>query len=340
MKIEHYCYTRGLGMDYGHFALPDNISLESIDSIQHASSYLLGDRAKVNLDVPKWILIKGKDLIVWGICCNNKILCNEKHLDPGNRSVRGFFAMIISDYSMEDDIRLPFDINYFKQLYATEVEPYWDQRRGHINTSTGYLSGEYSFIKPSVQIPSGLLNEDIFRCRSLGDMNRCEIISSALALEDITLMIDNDDIGQAANSKAPFMNCVSASAEPGEFSVSRPCPKCGTLVDCFQENGICIDCKQKEDDAYIIDIEIDDEMDEKLRNELDNANRRIQDLESHVEYQIKMLKKRDLMIKFLIGALLIFALIFAYTQGDGLSVRTQPTRNGIEKTKTLNPFHP
>lgn len=78
------------------------------------------------LIAPSWALVKKEGYILWGIAILNNVLGNQSY-DDDARPVRGFFGFI-SDTPIS---RLPYDISYFKTLYATYVAPIWDS---HIQT--------------------------------------------------------------------------------------------------------------------------------------------------------------------------------------------------------------
>ena len=94
MKIYHYCYTRGLHIDYGNFSYPNDLAKVFVDRIRFMALSILGDGVQRDLSIPKWILYKEKDFTVWGIFCENRLLNSNKYVDHRNRPIRGFFAII------------------------------------------------------------------------------------------------------------------------------------------------------------------------------------------------------------------------------------------------------
>lgn len=319
MKIYHYCYTRGSHIDYGNFSYPNDIAKVFVDRIRFMALSILGDGVQRDLSIPKWILYKEKDFTVWGICCENRLLNSNKYVDHRNRPIRGFFAIIFEECN-DADVKLPFDVEYFKQLYALEVEPYWEQQELHKNKTVGFIPGEYNYICSSTNNLAIHLNTDVFRCKSLGNVNKKDVLSAALALDNVSLLIDNDNLEQATNRGGSFMNCLSTNVLEGEYPVKQKCPKCGLYVSAFADGQICIDCKKKESKKKF-EIKKEEDMDRKLKADLDVAARRIEDLESIIESDKKLLKKKNLLIRILLGVIIVLLLMLSYAYKDSLSVK-------------------
>lgn len=295
-------------MDYGAFSDSTCLSQKVRNEIRYKILALLGNGSH-DLKIPKWILLKDEENIIFGVCCENRILTEgDKWVDNKSRSIRGFFAIILSDYNIIE-VKLPFDITYFKKLYLLEVEKFWYQRMLHTNQITDYISGDYNYIKATKNSYTSTLNTNIFKCKSLGNENREEVLASALNFDNISLLIDNDNIEQATNKNSPFMNCLSANVQTGGYAVKQKCSKCGKFVSAFVEKEICIECKENED--IIIEEE---KMNRKLEEELGKANHKIETLESMIEYKTRCLKNKNTLIKILliIIVLLLFALSYAY----------------------------
>ena len=68
MKISHFCYTRGKNLDYTDFAYPAGVHRNILNDARDMAMTILGDRVKRNLSVPKWILLKDREYVVWGVC--------------------------------------------------------------------------------------------------------------------------------------------------------------------------------------------------------------------------------------------------------------------------------
>lgn len=314
MKIEHYCYTRGAEMDYGLFSVPSNLTKSQIDIVRTKLMSILGDDVERNLKTPKWILYKDYNFLVWGLCCENRFIASDiQKTTHKNRPIRGFFGVVISDFTGED-LRLPFDINYFRELYRNEIEKYWDQIELHQNKTLGYLVGKYNYVSAAQNNYIELLNTDIFQCQSLGELDREGVIAAALTLNNVSLLIDNDNIEQATNRNGSFMNCLTSSVNFGLYHVKQQCPKCKKYVSSFTPTGVCFDCKDSEETTRRRIKKDEDDMDKQMKIELELAQDKIEELKSEVESNRLQLKKKDRVIKILAAALVILLIALLYSQ--------------------------
>lgn len=320
MKIEHYSYTRGAEMDYGLFSAPGNLTKSQIDIVRTKLMSILGDDVERDLKTPKWILYKDYNFLVWGLCCENHLLAsNPQETTHKNRPVRGFFAIVISDFKGEE-LRLPFDINYFRELYRIEVEKYWDQKELHQNQTLGYLVGKYNYVSEAHNNYVDLLNTDIFQCQSLGELDKEGVIAAALTLDKVSLLIDNDNIEQATNRNGSFMNCLTSSVSFGLHHVKQQCPKCKKYVSSFTQTGVCFDCEEAEEVIRRRTIKDEDDMDKQMKIELEFAQNKIVELESEVESNRLQLKKKDRVIRILAVILVGLLIALLYSQ-DSFSLK-------------------
>lgn len=313
MKIQHYCYTRGGDIDYGNFSYPNNLSKYDLEIVRQKVLSLLGDDVEKNMNIPKWVFIKTPTYIVWGICCVNKFIATNKYLDHKNRPIRGFFSIVITEYT-NSNVSLPFDYKYFKELYITEVETYWEQWQQHECKTNGFIAGNFNYISASHNNYVNLLNTDIFQCQSLGELDKDRVIAAALTLSNISLLIDNDNIEQATNKKGAFMNCLTSSVGFGVHAVKQQCPKCKKYVSSFTAIGVCQECKDSEElKKYKIKKE-EEEMNQQIKTELKEARNKITELESEVKNSNSKLKNKDRWMKIwaIVSAVLLIVLL--YTQ--------------------------
>lgn len=331
MKIQYYCYTRISELDYCDFISPD-LPLNKIDYIRKRILSITNSSSLS--DVPKWILIKWDNVVVWGCSCWNQMLAQSDFKDSFGRPVYGFFSMVISEFN-RSDTKLPFDIEYFKKVYSKEVEPYWNSCERRKSVCDGYIQGDFNYIKADSGCCEGLLNTDIFRCKSLGaGVDKGTAVAAALTLDNVSLIIDNDDIGQATGKGTAFMNCLSEFVAPGTFTVKNLCPKCKQFVSEFTDAGTCSNCEQNEEVRiipYYIRNKMDEEMNIRLKQELEDANSTIQSLENNIEKCKKEIKKKNLLIKILCGFSLLLLLLLSYM------CRTAFSLNMFEKTKNEKP---
>lgn len=326
MKIQHYCYTRNSHIDYGDFVLPD-LPKNQVDFIRKHILSITGD-SNPKFTIPKWILIKFDDVIVWGCCCWNSLLAENHFKDSLGRPVYGFFSIVITNF-IPDEVKLPSDIDYFKELYSKEIEPYWNSSERRYSATDASISDRYKYIRAGRKV-NLTLNTDLFQCLSLGNLDKDIVISAALTLDNVSLLIDNDNIQQATNKKGAFMNCLSSAVAPGSYTVKQLCPQCKEYVSAFTSAGICSTCKEK-DQARIVSIKKEEEdMDKQLRRELDDANSKILYLQYDIEEAKKSIKKKNLLIKVLLGVIVLLLLGLLYTYCASPSFGTM----GYDKEQT------
>lgn len=300
-------------MDYGLFSAPGNLTKSQIDIVGTKLMSILGDDVDRDLKTPKWILYKDYNFLVWGLCCENRLLAlNPQETTHKNRPVRGFFAIVISDFTGED-LRLPFDINYFRELYLNEVEKYWSQKEQHQNKTSGYLIGKYNYVSAALNKYVESLNTDIFQCQSLGELDKEGVIAAALTLDNVSLLIDNDNIEQATNRNGSFMNCLTPSVSAGLHHVKQQCPKCKKYVSSFTQTGVCFNCKEDEEVIRRRNKKDEDNMDKQIKIELELAQNKITELESEIEYNRSQLKNKERWIKILavVSVALLIALLYS-----------------------------
>lgn len=318
-------------MDYGLFSTPGNLTKSQIDIVRTKFMSILGDDVERDLKTPKWILYKDYNFLVWGLCCENRLLASTPQLSTHkNRPVRGFFAIVISDFKGEE-LRLPFDINYFRELYRNEVEKYWEQKELHQNQTLGYLVGKYNYVSEAHNNYVDLLNTDIFQCQSLGELDKEGVIAAALTLDKVSLLIDNDNIEQATNRNGSFMNCLTSSVSLGLHHVKQQCPKCKKYVSSFTQTGICFNCEEAEEVIRLRTIKDEDDMDKQMKIELEFAQNKIVELELEVESNRLRLKKKDRVIKILTVILVGLLIAFLYSQ-DSFSLKLFKEKQETQNT--------
>lgn len=313
MKIEFYSYTRGEQPDYRDFCLPNNIGKDFISVLQNMVRPIL----ECDLDYPRWVLYKKHNVVAWGLCCKNETLSNSCNVDIKGRSVKGFFALIFSDIE-EDNFWIPsFDINIFKILYEEEIAPYWYCQEGDIHYSHKHsvdgIHIDKIFAKNNEY--SEELNSNIFQCKSLGRMDKKEVIAAAMTFPEISLLIDNEDFVEATGKKAPFMNCLSSSVSSKTVKVKRICPQCHKYVDYFTDNGICVKCDNDNNiNITTNDIDIMNQPDLNLQDKekMEDLKKSLRDSKLSIEELENELKKEKLSNKILLVICTVFLLVIAY----------------------------
>lgn len=309
MKIQHYCYTRAKFLDYCVFSRPSNLDQSAIIEIK-SKVLSVTDSIESKLSTPKWILIKTPEYVVWGICCLNRILSDEYNCDYCGTPISGMFAVVISEY---DNIQLPYDVEYFRRLYELEVSKFWTRKEAHICQVDEFIAGDFNFIRAIQNDNVNIINTDPFKCLSLGTTNKEDIISAALTLDNVSLLIDNDNIQQATNKRGVFMNCLSSAVAPGSHTVKQLCPKCKEYVSVFTSAGVCTTCQEKEQTRIDTIKKEEEDMDKQLRRHLDEANSKILYLQYDIEEANKSIKKKNLLIKVLLGVIGLLILGLLYT---------------------------
>lgn len=309
MKIQHYCYTRAKFLDYCVFSRPSNLNQSAIKEIK-SKVLSVTDSIESKLSTPKWILIKTPEYVVWGVCCLNRILSEEYNCDYSGTPISGMFAVVISEY---DNIQLPYDVEYFRRLYELEVSKFWTRKEAHICQVDEFIPGNFNFIRAIQNSNASIINTDPFKCLSLGTINKEDIISAALTLDNVSLLIDNDNIEQATNKQGAFMNCLSPSVASGSYAVKQLCPKCKEYVSAFTFSGVCSTCQEKEQERIVTIKKEEEDMDKQLRRDLEEANSKILYLQYDIEEANKSIKKKNLLIKVLLGVIGLLLLGLLYT---------------------------
>ena len=257
MKIHHYCYTRGEKPDYRDFIIPGNICYKDMmavrDLVKPILAYVFTSDQLSH--PPIWVLYKTTDVVVWGVCCWNKDLSPQQcNTDEKGRNVRGFFSVVLSDFSVFD-LRIPYDISYFEKLYEEEVCPHW------------FCSDGEQF---------GCTGRDL------------------LTLDTITLAIGYDGTDNISNTKVIFMNSILPGKKEKTVPVKRPCPSCGKLVSHYSYSGICEECTGKTVQVKtIIDIDKEKDMEQEfteLKRQLRDCHFEIDEKDKKIKRQNRLIK--------------------------------------------------
>lgn len=128
MKAQYFVYTRNFDNDYKSIFSPS----EDFCPQNIRKKFLSQARGIINVeqfDDPldnegiRWFYSRYSDYILWGVGCNNNALSEDCNKDFAGRLVRGFFGIIIN--AKFEDIYLPFDISFFRDLYTKHIIPLW-----------------------------------------------------------------------------------------------------------------------------------------------------------------------------------------------------------------------
>ena len=174
----------------------------------------------------------------------------------------------------------------------------------------------------------------------MGELDKEKVVSAALALDNVSLLIDNDNIEQATNKTGAFMNCLSSAVAPGSHTVKQLCPKCKKYVSDFTSAGVCSICQEKEQTRIDTIKKEEEDMDKQLRRVLDEANSKILYLQYDIEEANKSIKKKNLLIKVLLGVIVLLLLGLLYTCCASTSFGTlgydEGQLNKYEISKTIS----
>lgn len=80
-----------------------------------------------SLDEPRWLISRKGNCILFGIGVMNRILGVENNTDYTGTPIRGFFGMVIN--AEDNQVKVPFDIQFYKDLYKSKIDPIWDYLR-------------------------------------------------------------------------------------------------------------------------------------------------------------------------------------------------------------------
>ena len=125
-NAQYFVYTRNRDNDYKLVYAPD----DNFCPPDIRRYFLKQSRGVINiesfsgsLEEPRWLISRKGKYILFGVGVMNKILGAENNTDYTGTPIRGFFGMIIN----EDNglIKVPYDINFYKDLYKTIVDPIW-----------------------------------------------------------------------------------------------------------------------------------------------------------------------------------------------------------------------
>lgn len=308
-------------MDYGLFSVPCNLTEAQMDIVETKLMSILGDGVERNLRIPKWILYKDYNFLVWGICCENRLLASRPlEATHKSRPVRGFFAIVISDFKVEE-LSLPFDINYFRDLYHNEVEKYWDQKVPHQNQTSGFVDGNYKFVSAAHNNYAELLNTNVFQCKSLGELDKDGVVAAALTFEHVSLLIDNDNIEQATNQNGSFMNCLTPFVSFDFHNVDPQYTRTKVSLSSFAQKRAYSDHVETQEVISCKEDKEEPGKDKQIKNELDIAESKITQLELEVKDKSLQIKKKDQWIKILtVVSIILLIALFATQESCSLKL--------------------
>lgn len=130
MKAQFFVYTRNRDNDYKLVYAPDDIFCPP----ETRKYFLKQSRGVINietysgsLDEPRWLISRKENCILFGIGVMNRILGVENNTDYTGTPIRGFFGVVIN--ASDNQFKVPFDINFFIDLYKKIIDPVWNNSR-------------------------------------------------------------------------------------------------------------------------------------------------------------------------------------------------------------------
>lgn len=177
-NAQYFVYTRNRDNDYKLVYAPD----DNFCPPDIRRYFLKQSRGVINiesfsgsLEEPRWLISRKGKYILFGVGVMNKILGAENNTDYTGTPIRGFFGMII--YDDNGLVKVPYDINFYKDLYKAIIDPIWGCSREDFKykgvvveqdvDNYGYLTASTSGIelntsdKKAVILPIGTSVPDI-----------------------------------------------------------------------------------------------------------------------------------------------------------------------------------
>ena len=209
MESRLLVYTRTKHIDYRLICKPEDefCPKEVINVfITQGRGLMNTDDYHGELEKPRWLYSKIGKFHLWGISCLNKILNIEYGQDYTGTNIRGFIGII---YKTEQIDEIPFDVNFFRNVYCNLISKIWDDKNSNAIVGENTINTDaYNFISLSTQKLDVNTHKSICKIFHQGT-NIEDLISSILSFRsDISLAIGLDDISHASSSKYGYMNAI------------------------------------------------------------------------------------------------------------------------------------
>lgn len=199
------------------------------------------------LEHPQWLLVKQKDMVLYGTACMNETLDKAYSLDENPRPLRGFVGIVAINYRGEP---LPAGMDTFRAIFRDVMGPIFNSYTQQSHTNKVVDSTEAtSFVFP--QPFDDKLNVDCHICRVFSSVVDGEaLLASCLSCPtDISIAIN---VASQENVTMPqfnpLANAVICDVLDGEYKdvpVMRVCGICGKETDDWKD-GLCSECYGKE----------------------------------------------------------------------------------------------
>lgn len=212
MNAQYFVYTRNSDNDYKLVYAPN----EEVCSKEDRLFFIKQARGCINIDAyggslnkPRWLISIRNKTLLFGFGINNSQLSTENVTDYTGTPVRGFFGMVIKIEN--DELSVPFDIEYFKLFYLKYISSVWYASREefkYIGVSVESDSNQYFYLEPKAHNIN--INTNNSKTVILGNEYSIEtIIEEILYLKkDISFISGLFDKQHAYNIEYCYMNAL------------------------------------------------------------------------------------------------------------------------------------
>lgn len=207
MKAYVYIYSRTSEKDYRPLTQISDPRCPS-EFLMRAESRAIGlTRASdEQLEQPQWLFMKEGNCVIWGLACMNSLLDSRYSNDKTDTPIRGFTALVISNYKGEP---LPYDISCFSEPFCKVMDGFFFTFNSSVSNIVVEIPTEGKCIEPGGW--NNLLNTDIRYCKIMPcDVDGTVLLKEALGCsDDISIAINVAKVESVNDKKvSPPMNAV------------------------------------------------------------------------------------------------------------------------------------
>lgn len=214
-------YTRNRDVDYRMVITPDE-SLCPADTRKYFRKLIRGaidvETYDDPLDEPRWLIARKDNVILYGVATMLEIFGTDCCTDFTGRNVRGFFGIVLAD--SDNDIKLPFGIDFFQAVNKKYIEPLWTSaKEDFIRKSIEADIDEYDGETITGVDKTIIMNVNTEQCFILGKVDLKSALESALACKcDISMISGFNSKHHAFADEADydFMNAIVNSVNEPE----------------------------------------------------------------------------------------------------------------------------
>lgn len=228
MKAQFFIYTRGFSIENDYRLMYIPASDFCPDTIR---KYFLGQvRGAINIETysgdlkePRWLFSHKGDMVLWGMAIMNNVLSEENTSDYTGRSVRGFFGFV-TKFGTYDT--LPFDIRYFRKMYASLVSPLWSASKDNFRKKGVWCDDSFDGFETITATTSSSIQINVNPSRVViwgKDYSIVDLLSNALSLSGETTMITGlAETGHAYNPDYHYLNAQVDGVTSNEDTFYKP----------------------------------------------------------------------------------------------------------------------